>query len=321
MHPSRRHVLRRAGAVGAALAATPLAACLSSTNSGPSPSKPAPPGSDLLFDISLAEWSLHRELFSQQIENLDFPKVARERYGIGAVEYVNSFFKDKVADWNYLAELRRRADDSGVANLLIMIDGEGQLAISNDEQRRQAVTNHFKWIVAASFLGCHAIRVNAGGDGKASDQQARAADSLRRLAEMGDVYDINVIVENHGGLSSNGAWLAAVMEAADHPRVGTLPDFGNFRIRGDEWYDRYVGVAQLMPWAKAVSAKSHAFDANGDETNTDYRRMLSIVLKAGYSGHIGIEYEGSELSEHEGILATQSLLERLRDEFAAETPR
>jgi sugar phosphate isomerase/epimerase len=310
MDPTRRHVLRRAGALGAALAATSVSGCAT-------PAEPAAPSPDLLFDISLAEWSLHRELFSEQIENLDFPTVTRERYGLGAVEYVNSFFKTKVADWNYLADLRQRAEDAGVTNLLIMIDGEGLLANSNDERRREAVSNHFKWIAAASFLGCHAIRVNAGGDGAASDQQQRAADSLHRLAEMGDVYDIDVIVENHGGLSSNGAWLASVMEAADHPRVGTLPDFGNFRIQGDEWYDRYLGVAQLMPWAKAVSAKSHAFDADGYETNTDYQRMLSIVLKSGYSGYVGIEFEGSELSENEGILATKRLLIRVRDELAA----
>lgn len=335
MDPTRRQLLGRAGALGAAMAAaplaTPVAACAgrsivpSVAPGSPGSSAPAVPAApdgstpddgEQLFDISLAEWSLHRELFSGQLDNLDFPRVARERYDIRAVEYVNTFFKDKAADWTYLTELRNRADDAGVTNLLIMVDGEGQLAVNDDDARRAAVSNHFRWIAAASFLGCHAIRVNAGGDGSADEQRRHAADSLRRLAEIGDDYHIDVIVENHGGLSSNGAWLASVMETADHPRVGTLPDFGNFRIQGDEWYDRYLGVAQLMPWARAVSAKTHGFDELGDETTTDYRRMLSIVLKAGYSGHIGIEYEGSELSEHDGILATLSLLRSVRSEMA-----
>jgi len=144
----------------------------------------------------------------------------------------------------------------------------------------------------------------------------RAADSLHRLGVMGDEYGIDVIVENHGGLSSNGAWLAETIRLASHPRCGTLPDFGNFRIRGDEWYDRYQGVAELMPFAKAVSAKSHAFDEAGNETNTDYLRMMRIVLDAGYRGYVGIEWEGSDLSEAEGILKTKALLERVRDELS-----
>jgi len=321
MDPSRRQLLGRASAWSAAMVIAPLAAHAASAREALGAMAPAgavpvgPRGDDHLFKISLAEWSLHRELFSGQIQNLDFPSVARERYDIGAVEYVNSFFKDKACDWTYLTELRSRADDVGVSNLLIMIDGEGQLAVNDDNARRDAVHNHFRWIAAASFLGCHSIRVNAGGDGTPDQQRKHAADSLRQLAEVGDDYDINVIVENHGGISSNGAWLASVMETADHPRVGTLPDFGNFRIQGDEWYDRYLGVAQLMPWAKAVSAKTNAFDADGDETGTDYRRMLSIVLKAGYSGYIGIEYEGGGVSEHEGIVATQLLLQKVRSEM------
>ncbi len=323
MEPTRRQLLGRASAWGAAMVMTPLAAQATSARgalAAMAPNRASAVGFDGAeppFKISLAEWSLHRELFSGQIQNLDFPGVARERYDIGAVEYVNSFFKDKATDWTYLTELRSRADDVGVRNLLIMIDGEGQLAVKDASARREAVHNHFRWIAAASFLGCHSIRVNAGGDGTPDEQREHAADSLRQLADVGDDYNVNVIVENHGGISSNGAWLASVMETADHPRVGTLPDFGNFRIQGDEWYDRYVGVAQLMPWAKAVSAKTNDFDEDGNDTGTDYRRMLSIVMKAGYSGYIGIEYEGGGVSEHEGIVATQRLLQRVRAEMAA----
>jgi len=178
------------------------------------------------------------------------------------------------------------------------------------------VNNHHRWVEAAKELGCHSIRVNAASQGSYEDQISLAADGLRAVTEYGDMHDINVIVENHGGLSSNGAWLASVMKKVDHPRCGTLPDFGNFRLSGDEWYDRYKGVEELMPFARAVSAKSHDFDANGNETQTDYRRMMKIVLDAGYDGWVGIEYEGSKLTEDEGIMATKVLLERVRDALA-----
>ena len=269
-----------------------------------------------LYKISLAQWSLHRALKAGELDHLDFARVASEDFGLQAVEYVNSFFKDKAADFDYLAEMKRRAGDLGVRSLLIMIDGEGHLADADDERRRRAIENHFRWVAAARYLGCHSIRVNARGSGPDDEQMARAADSLHRLATVAEPYGINVIVENHGGLSSNGAWLAAVMKKADHPAVGTLPDFGNFRISRDEEYDRYQGVRELMPFARAVSAKSHAFDDAGNEVRTDYRRMMKIVVEAGYRGHVGVEYEGDELSEPDGIRATRSLLERVRAELS-----
>jgi sugar phosphate isomerase/epimerase len=267
------------------------------------------------FDISLAQWSLHRALRSGTLQHLDFARTAREEYGLAAVEYVNSFFKERAGDFSYLSDMKQRAADAGVRSLLIMIDGEGALAAADEAERRRAIENHFKWIAAAAFLGCHSIRVNAAGTGTWDEQKGRAADSLHRLGEIAHPYGIDVIVENHGGLSSNGAWLAAVMQAADHPRVGTLPDFGNFQVGPDEWYDRYKGVAELMPFARGVSAKSHEFDADGNETRTDYRRMLGIVLAAGYSGFVGVEYEGDKHTEPEGIRLTQRLLERVRGEL------
>lgn len=273
---------------------------------------------DPLFRISLAQWSLHRALSAGDLTALDFPAFASSRFGIQAVEYVNSFFKDKAGDFTWLGELRQRAADAGVRSLLIMVDGEGALAIADDSQRRRAIEQHFKWIAAAKFLGCHSIRVNARGVGDWDADQARAADSLHRLGVMGDDYGIDVLVENHGGLSSNGKWLAGVMEKADHPRVGTLPDFGNFRLSEGEHYDRYQGVTELMPYAKAVSAKSKVFDGSGTETQTDFDRMLRIVLAAGYHGYVGVEWEGGGVSEEEGIQLTLDLLKRVRGSLAAE---
>jgi sugar phosphate isomerase/epimerase len=301
----RREFLRTAGA----LALLPLAARCPDARG-----REDPP-----FRISLAEWSLHRALNGGELTNLDFPVVTRLTYGLDAVEYVNSFFKDRARDAAYLADLRARAADHGVRNLLIMCDGEGAIGDPDRRARTRAVENHYRWLEAAAALGCHAIRVNAQSAGTPDEQRALAADGLRRLTEVGAGHGISVIVENHGGLSSNGAWLSSVIRAVDHPRCGTLPDFGNFQVREGEWYDRYQGVAELMPFAKAVSAKSHAFDEVGNERTTDYRRMLRIVLAAGYHGYVGIEYEGSELSEPEGIRATLGLLERVRAELAGES--
>ncbi len=282
-----------------------------------------------LFKISLAEWSLHRTLQSGKIDHLDFCKIAKNDFGLDAVEYVNSFFFDKAQDQSYLKEMKQRADDLGVKSLLIMCDNEGSLGDPDPVARTKAVENHYKWVDAAKFLGCHSIRVNAylteslhgtstgnyNTTGSYENQINLAADGLRRLTEFGDTIGINTIVENHGGLSSNGKWLAAVMEKVDHPRVGTLPDFGNFRIQGEEWYDRYKGVEELMPYAKAVSAKSNDFDSQDNEINTDYYKMMNIVLDAGYNGYVGIEYEGSKLDEMAGIQATKDLLEKVRDSF------
>ena len=265
-----------------------------------------------MFIISLAQWSLHQELQAKQLDHLDFAKVAREEFSLEAIEYVNSFFKDRARDAAYLAEMNRRAADQGVYQHLIMVDAEGDLGDPDPVKRSLAVENHRKWIEAAKALGCATIRVNAASGGSYEEQQKLAADGLRRLTELADPLGINVIVENHGGLSSNGAWLAGVMRLVNHPRCGTLPDFGNFYE-----YDRYQGVQDLMPFAKAVSAKSHDFDAEGNETTKDYRRLMRIVLDAGYHGWVGIEYEGTRLPERDGIRLTKALLERVRTEMSS----
>ncbi len=259
------------------------------------------------FDISLAEWSLHRTLRKGELDNLDFPAFAKKEFDIHAVEYVNQFFKDKAQDVTYLKELKKRAKDNGVKNVLIMVDGEGQLGDENEANRTKAVENHYKWVDAAKYLGCHAIRVNAAGKGEAEEVKKRVIDSMVTLADYAKKAKINVIIENHGGMSSHGDWLSDILRQVGRKNAGSLPDFGNFYE-----YDRYQGVTDLMPFAKGVSAKSHDFEANGLEKNIDYKKMLDIVKAAGYRGYVGIEYEGTNLSEVEGIKATKALLEKYR---------
>jgi sugar phosphate isomerase/epimerase len=268
-----------------------------------------------LFHISLAEWSLHRALFAKKMDNLDFPVMAKREYGIHAVEYVNQFWKDKANDKTYLNELKGRCEGEGVRSMLIMCDGEGALGDPDASKRTQAVENHYRWIEAAKFLGCHSIRVNAQSTGSYDETMKLAADGLSRLAQFGASHGLNVIVENHGGLSSNGAWLAGVMKMVNLHNCGTLPDFGNFELGDGKEYDRYLGVREMMPFAKAVSAKTHDFDDKGNEIHTDYFRMMRIVLAAGYRGYLGIEYEGEKISEPDGIRATKKLLERVLEEY------
>jgi len=263
------------------------------------------------FKISLAEWSLHRALGGKMLDNLEFPVKAKRDFGITAVEYVSSFFADYVTDPKYLAELKRITDYHAVANLLIMVDGEGNLGETTEAGRLKTVENHYKWVDAAKFLGCHSIRVNAGGSGTPEEHAANVVLGLRKLCEYGQTKKINIIVENHGGHSSDGSWLSNVIKTVKMPNVGTLPDFGNFRISDDKEYDRYKGIGELMPFAKGVSGKSYDFDKDGNETTIDFARMIQIVRKSGYRGYIDVEYEGSNYSEEEGIMLTKKLLERL----------
>lgn|SRR5699024_6124977 len=270
-------------------------------------------GNDLFFDISLAEWSLHRTLFDGKMKHLEFPEAAKNKFGIHAVEYVNQFFKDKAKDKDYLDEMNSRCEDLGVTQVLIMIDGEGPLAALDDKKRSSAVEKHYKWVEAAQYLDCHSIRVNLRGDGQPEEKKKAAVDGLSQLATFAQDYDIGVVVENHGGLSSNGQWLSSVIEKVNMENCGTLPDFGNFCLEYGadgctEDYDPYKGVKEMMTYAKGVSAKSYEFDKKGHETTIDFSRMLKIVKEAGYTGHIGIEYEGDGLSEAEGIRATKELL-------------
>ncbi|MFD2573123.1 sugar phosphate isomerase/epimerase family protein [Spirosoma soli] len=270
----------------------------------------------MFFDISLAEWSLHKALFSKKITNLDFPAIARKEFDISIVEYVNQFFKDKAQDKTYLNDLLARCKDNGITNHLIMIDGEGNLGATDKDEQTKAVENHHRWVECAKFLGCKTIRVNAAGKGTAEEVSKAAVEGLGKLGEFAKTMNINVIVENHGGYSSNGQWLSGVMKQVNMKNVGTLPDFGNFCIkRGangcEEQYDRYQGTQELMPFAKGVSAKTYDFDENGNCIETDYSRVMKVVKDSGFKGIAGIEYEGNKLDEYEGIRKTKALLERV----------
>lgn len=280
------------------------------------------------FDISLAEWSLNKAIFSGKLDNLDFPGKAKS-FGIAAVEYVNQLFitktktfKENGKDPAYLKELLQRSRDNGVRNHLIMCDLEGDMGDPDKNVRQEAVENHFKWVDAAKYLGCTTIRVNASGKGSRDELAKNATGSLARLCEFAAKANINVVLENHGGYSSDAQWLVGVVKAVGMPNCGTLPDFGNFCMKHAdpkdyyspcvEEYDRYKGVEEMMPLAKGVSAKSMDFDAAGHETTLDYPRLFNIIGKSGFEGIVGIEYSGNVLDEDEGIRATLKLLKKMR---------
>ncbi|PKM18710.1 MAG: xylose isomerase [Gammaproteobacteria bacterium HGW-Gammaproteobacteria-15] len=289
---NRRHFLRRTFA-GAAIAGLASQLPLSWSVLAASPVQPK---------ISLAQWSLHRQLRSGQLKVLDFAVKTRRDFQLGAVEYVNQFFADKAQDQVFLRQLKQRADDSGVSSLLIMVDAEGDLAAVEAKQRQQAVENHYKWVEAAAFLGCHAIRVSIADNAKtdALEMQQAAVLGLQQLAQFAAPFGISIIVENHMGHSMDANWLATVLQQAGN--VGSLPDFGNFSG------DKYQGTQLLLPFAKGISAKSFAFNENGAESSIDYHRMWQLIQSSGYQGYIGIEYEGENADEDAGIRATRDLL-------------
>ena len=274
------------------------------------------------YKLSLAEWSVHRDIENNLLDHLDFPLFAKTECGIDAVEYVSTFFRD--SSMAYIKELHKKSIDVGVKNVLIMVDNEGYIGDLDKAQRTKSIENHYKWVDAAKILGCHSIRVNAGGMGSEEEVSKATVDGLNKLSEYSEKQGICVIVENHGGYSSNAKWLFNVISNVNRPNCGTLPDFGNFcikkeKVEGEDIcvseYDRYMGMKELMPYAKGVSAKSYSFNDAGNETTIDYRRILEIVKKSGYKGYIGIEYAGEDLSSKEGILATKKLIERVFSEL------
>ncbi|HWL00033.1 MAG TPA: TIM barrel protein [Parapedobacter sp.] len=328
MKNTRRGFIGKLGAGMAAAAAYPILSPLLSCNGQRTEAQgQVTDGVDLFFKISLAEWSLNRALFGGQLDHLDFPLYAKDNFGIDAVEYVNQFFMDKANDQTYLGDLKTRCDDNGITSVLIMCDMEGDLGDTGQAQRKTAVENHYKWVEAAQFLGCHAIRVNAAGEGEEEEVARCAAESLTTLATFASDYGISVIVENHGGYSSNGKWLSGVMRAVGLSNCGTLPDLGNFCIKRTEpaeqtveaymatecleEYDRYQGTAELLPFAKGISAKTYDFDTDGNESSIDYNRILKMVKDTGFTGYVGIEYEGHSLAANEGIAKTKAMLERI----------
>ena len=276
------------------------------------------------FKLSLAQWSLHNAIWKRQLDPYDFTAKAKE-LGFEGVEFVNQLYpdvmkaKDKTAALKqFITKLNTAAKTEGVENVLIMIDGEGDLAVPSISERNQAIENHKAWVETAAAMGCHSIRINLFGERDEIAWKAQAAESMRKLGEFAAPYKVNIIVENHGYLSSNAALVMEMLADVNLPNCGTLPDFGNFcleREAGKRWdaacireYDRYQGVKELLPKAFAVSAKSHDFDQAGNETHTDFKRMLQLVKDTGYTGFIGVEYEGQQLDEISGIIATKELL-------------
>lgn len=310
---NRRDALQLLGLASiASLAPNALAALASA---GAQQAKPTP----TMNPISLAQWSLHRrfglcsaaEMPTTVADAMDFPKFAKSEFGISRVEYVNAFYRARIGEKTLGAELKKRCDDLGVSSVLIMCDGEGICGAAEEKSREEFAANHEKWLALAKTLGCHSIRVNAIGEGTAEEQTKRCADGLTKLLVRAKRYGLGVIVENHGGLSSDGAWVIGVMKAVNDPMCGTLPDFGNWRDGSGVLHDPVRNVGLVAPYAKGMSAKSYDFNAAGDETVLDYPKIMEQVRAAKYTGAIGIEYEGKRLGEAEGIVATKKLLERL----------
>lgn len=264
------------------------------------------------FEISIAAWSWHRMLFANKVKMIDLPRMAKEA-GATGLELVNSFFPSP--QYTYLQQLIKVAKNEGIKILLIMCDGEGSMYSPDFKERKQAVINHRKWLDIAAVLGCHSIRCNVGYEQIDPDEAMKnAADSFYELATYAREYGLNVAIENHGGYSSDPKWLVGLMKMVNMDNFGTLPDFGNFPrdSQGKHTVDIYECVKAMMPYAKAVSAKTYDFDENGNETQIDFAKMLQVVFDAGYHKYIGVEYEGDRLSELDGIKATVDLLNRYK---------
>jgi len=276
--------------------------------------------SEPFFKLSLAQWSFNKHIRSGEMSPFDFAKKASE-LGFEGIEYVSQLYTNEIEKLGFevvIDSLKNESEKHGIKNVLIMVDGEGDLASLDESERNESVEKHKKWVDAAKTLGCHAIRVNLFGTNDAKIWVETAVDGLTRLSDYAATKNINVLVENHGWLSSDVPVLMKVINAVGKSNCGTLPDFGNWCIKRpegvrwgeclEEYPDKYEGVQLMMTAAKAVSAKSYDFDTNGNETTIDYVKMLQIVKDAGYKGFIGVEYEGSRLSEEEGVITTKKLL-------------
>lgn len=282
---------------------------------------PALTGTNVGPKISLAQWSLHRALERGDLKAVNFPMVAKKEFGISAVEYVNGFYTAELRNTSFWDTLKRDTNAEGIQNLLIMVDEEGELGAAEKPERTRAVDRHRRWIEAAQRLGCDAIRVNAFGKGDRKTLREALIDGLGTLAEAGSEADIHILVENHGLHTSDAGFMTGIIKAVNNPYLGTLPDFGNWCLN-KEWggtkdgsctdsYGPVKGLQQMLPYAKGVSAKSYDFDPDGNETTLPYRALLKEVKDSGFTGYIGIEYEGDRLSEAEGIRATKALIEKI----------
>lgn len=277
---------------------------------------------DKELKLSLAQWSLNKAFFAGELDAGDFAAIAKNTFDIDAIEYVNSFYKEKATDESFWTMMRVKAEDSGVKSLLIMVDETEKLGDLDTAKRKKAVEDHYKWIHAAKILGCHAIRVNAFGKGSPEELEVSLVDGLGQLTEYAAKENLHVLIENHGLHTSNAIYMAGILKQVNNPYLGTLPDFGNWCVSA-EWggtstaqqctnsYDPEQGLKEWLPYAKGVSAKVYDFDADGYDTVVDYPKLLKMVKESDFNGHIGIEYEGDGMSEEAGIKATKKMIERV----------
>lgn len=260
--------------------------------------------------LAVQQYSFNRQLRSGEMNILDFPKTVVEGTGIKALEYFNGHIEDKRKDTAFFKQLRKRSDDLGAVNTMMLCRSKNAVDSPDAKIRKLAIEGYRPWLEATRILGGKYIRVDTRHKGEAEKQKGFAVTGLRSLCKVADEYEMGILVENHGNHSGNGAWLADVMKQVDLANCGTLPDFQNFKE-----YDPYQGVTEMMPWAKILCAKAKSFDVNGDEENVDYRKMLKIAKAAGFRGYIGIEFEGHGVDPVQGINATKKLIQKVMQEL------
>lgn len=285
---------------------------------------------DYVGDSSADDWW---EVFERQLRTspagilrgprdpMDFPRLARDAYGLEAIELEASLHYAHVRNDAYFARLRQQCDASGVRCVVISNMWEGNLA-SLQGQPEQTARNYHRWVDIAAIMGCRLLTVNVNARrGNRDLLAARAAEGLVALTSYSGPRGITVLVENHGWYSAYPPWLVGIMETVNSPFCKLSVDLGNFCTRWDsgqcveQQYDPYEGVALMMPHARHVSAKMLGFDERGNDVRTDYVRMLRIIRDAGYQGYIGIEYAGDQLSPDHGIRASLALLRRATSEL------
>jgi len=272
------------------------------------------------FKLSLAQWSLHRTFNDKGVSPFKFASISQEM-GFEGLEYVNHLYKKQIDNLGFDAvidSLLALSIEHEMENILIMVDGEGDLASPDEAERNQAVVNHKKWVDAAKKLGCHSIRVNTFGTNDPKEWLPSVVDGLKKLSTYAARQNINILCENHGWLSSDAFMLMEAIGMVGMENCGTLPDFGNWCVKrkaGEKWgecveefEDKYKGIELMLKEAEAVSAKSYNFDQKGNEKTLDYPRIMQLVKDSGYKGFVGVEYEGKEIPEKDGILATKKLL-------------
>jgi L-ribulose-5-phosphate 3-epimerase len=244
--------------------------------------------------ISLAQWALNQEIRAGELTNLDFPRIAREEFGIGAIEFVNTLFA--VPTYGYLRKLKQNAVDHGVKMLVMMVDDEGDPVAPSRKERDQFVINHRKWVDIAQFLGCHSVRTNCIGRSTSSKSEALkwAAESYTRLLEYALSAKVSVVIENHGGLSDDPDWMVDLIKEVGNPHFGSYIDW---RWRDPAVWDNYAYTKKLLPYAKGISYKKQP-------TVEHLGKLVQLSRDSGYQGYYGIEEKGFD-----NIKLSKTLLE------------